>query len=142
MKYEKGDKFITEIESRNNSYGLYNVKGFRTFALTFDDNSLDRLEQVRDRCDGCKYEHLMGGQEPCKSCCYNYTPKFESKPEEIQVGDEVELWGEQGVVVKSGRFLTVLDREFDAHVWNPEDCKRTGKTYPELVKALESLPRE
>lgn len=141
MKYEVGDKFIIEIECRSNiNQGLYKVKGFNT--LVFDDNGLDRLEQVRDRCDGCKYEHLMGGQEPCKSCCYNYTPKFEPKPEEIQVGDEVELWGEQGVVIKSGRFLTVLDREFDAHVWNPEACTRTGKTYPELVKALESLPKD
>lgn len=46
MKYEKGDKFLIEIESRlaNEQVGLYKVKGFNT--LVFDDCGLDRLEQL------------------------------------------------------------------------------------------------
>lgn len=155
MKYEKGAKFIIEIESRlaNEQVGLYKVKGFKT--LVFDDNGLDRLERIHehDGCDGCKYEYMpYGNVEPCKSCCYNYTPKFEPKPEEIQVGDEVEhnKGEKKGIVIckeydeDNGRvWLRVLtNQKAKYHFWSETLCHRTGKSYPELVKALEQLPKD
>lgn len=151
MKYKAGDKFIIEIESiLDEQVGLYKVKGYNT--LVFDDNGLDRLEQVwdqkKDWCDGCKYEFLSPGEEPCDRCCYNYKPKFEPKPEEIQVGDEVEHEdGRKGVVVKVHKH-TVIPLVFSSMnriaivLWPKDECTRTGKTYPELIKALEQLPKE
>ena len=142
MKYKAGDKFIIEIESRVNSQGLYKVKGFRT--LVFDDNGLDRLKQHHERlaCCDCKYEEVSSVEYPCSSCSNVYSSRWEPKTEEIQVGDEVDLWGQRGVAMNTGRFVTVLDSEFDKHVWNSEHCKRTGKTYPELIKVLEQLPKD
>ena len=138
-------KYIIEIDDipyESNGRKLWKASAFNT--LVFDNYGLDRLEQIQEQrlCMDCEYGDVPYGQYPCEECCHYHGSKYKPKPEEIQVGDEVELWGEQGVVVKSGRFLTVLDREFDAHVWNPEGCKRTGRTYPELIKALESLPKE
>jgi hypothetical protein len=44
-KYKAGDKFVIEIGAeRLGDPILYRIKGFNT--LVFDDNGLDRLEQV------------------------------------------------------------------------------------------------
>ena len=87
--------------------------------------------------------------EHCSQCCHNYrlqwTPK---KTEEIQVGDEVveHDYGIKAVVYavtdyvygmyKNERGAIVRDE------WYKENCTRTGKTYPELIKALAELPKE
>ena len=90
MKYKTGDRFIIEIWNEVKPHGLYTVKGFNT--LVFDDNGLDRLEQVQehDGCKGCEYELRPVDDEHCSQCCHNYrlqwTPK---KTVELQVGDEV-----------------------------------------------------
>lgn len=148
MKYEKGDKFIIEIKSKL-ANGLYRIKGFNT--LVFDDHGLDRLEQIQehDGCDGCKYEFIPPGQEPCESCCWNYTSSFEPKTEEIQVGDEVKYTvpstkiSEYGLVLQKHEVgLGVIDANLMFRMWNSEQCTRTGKTYPDLIKALEQLPKE
>lgn len=157
MKYEKGDKFIIEIKSKL-ANGLYKIKDFNT--LVFDDHGLDRLEQVHehDGCDGCKYEWRKAHNYPCNECKQNSTDYWAPKTEEIQVGDEIER--NEGVVLDEGKKKgIVIDKEYDGvkkrvwlrvltdqkgkyAYWSEELCHRTGKTYPELIKALEQLPKD
>lgn len=149
MKYRAGDKFIIEIWNMAKEQGLYTIKGFNT--LVFDERGLDRLEQIHehDGCNGCTYMFLPFGEEPCGSCCNNYTSKFEPLPEKIQVGDEVEFISpntqeiEYGIVLqKHDKIIRAVDGNFVFRSWDIEDCHRTGKTYPELIKALEQLPKD
>lgn len=155
MKYKTGDKFIIEIESRINSQGLYKVKGFRTLVL--DDNELDGLEQAHeqsghDGCKGCEHEEQPTTISPCDECSRNMLDFWTPKTEEIQVGDEVEHnEGKiKGIVIckeydedKERVWLRVLtDQKAKYHFWSETLCHRTGKTYPELIKALEQLPKE
>lgn len=153
MKYRAGDKFIIEIESRVNNQ-LYKVKGFNT--LVFDERGLDRLEQIHDRlpCGDCEYEDVPYGQEPCEVCCHHHESKYKPKTEDIQVGDEVEHAGiseqERGIVIEKEHdelqnriWLRVIrSQKAKYSFWSEELCHRTGKTYPELIKALESLPKD
>lgn len=147
MKYEKGDKFIIEIKSKL-ANGLYKIKDFNT--LVFDDTGLDRLEQVKEHngCDGCKFLYAPKEDYPCFDCIHNFIDRWTPKPEEIQVGDEVEHEdGRKGVVVKVHNhsvcpLLFTSMTSIEVVLWSKEACHRTGKTYPELIKALEELPKE
>ena len=51
-KYEKGDKFIIEIEGQIGN--LYKIKGFN--ALVFDNNGLDRLGRLVQGVDQFSYQ--------------------------------------------------------------------------------------
>lgn len=151
MKYKAGDKFIIEIWNKAKVQGLYTIKGFRT--LVFDDNGLDRLEQVyeHDGCKGCKYEDVSSVDYPCSSCTNAYFCKWEPQTEEIQVGDEVVHNSREKAVVfrvteqKVYALYQMPENPFSTLMrceWDKEKCTRTGRTYPELIKALENLPRE
>lgn len=148
MKYEKGDKFIIEIESiLDEQVGLYKVRGFRT--LVFDDYGLNMLKQYHEhyKCNGCKYEDVSSVEYPCSSCSNAYYCKWEPKPGEIQVGDEVEHDdGSKAVVYEvTDTSICGMYRVNDTIIrcyWLRKFCHRTGKTCPELIKALESLPKE
>ena len=150
MKYKVGDKFIIEIESRlaNEQVGLYKIRGFRT--LVFDDNGLDRLEQIQehDGCDGCEFLYAPKEDYPSFDCKRNSTDYWAPKPEEIQVGDEVEHEdGRKGVVVKVHKhsvcpLVSSSMNRIAIALWPKDECTRTGKTYPELIRALEQLPKE
>jgi hypothetical protein len=118
-------------------------------ALQIMENE-NRLEQVQehDGCDGCKYVPLGTLNSPCVDCKQNYKDKWTPKTEEIQVGDEVEHEdGRKGVVVKVHEY-SVCPLVFSSMnriavvLWPKDECTRTGKTYPELIRALEELPKE
>ena len=147
MKYKAGDKFIIEIWNEVKPQGLYTIKGFNT--LVFDDYGLGRLEQVHEHngCWGCEYETKAVDDEHCSQCCYNYGLQWTPKKNDIQVGDEVEKFGEgKGIVVDKDydgkMYLRVLKNQKRYALWAEEACTRTGKTYPELIKALEELQKE
>lgn len=59
---------------------------------------------------------------------------------------ENEVLGLKGVVHSiENRYLYILrwgTGYASAGTWGKEYCTRTGKTYPELIKALEKLPKE
>lgn len=44
MKYNKGDKFVIEIEQKIEEAGLYKIKGFKS--LVFDDYGLNQIGQM------------------------------------------------------------------------------------------------
>lgn len=148
MKYKTGDTFIIEIESiLDEQVGLYKVKGFRT--LVFDDYGLNMLKQIHehDGCDGCKHEWKKAYAYPCLDCKQNSTDYWAPKTEEIQVGDEVEHDdGSKAVVYEvTDTGICGMYRVNDTIIrcyWLRKFCHRTGKTYPELIKALEQLPKE
>lgn len=155
MKYKAGDKFIIEIDKkfksdldRDGIRILYRIKGFKS--LVFDDNGLDRLEQVHehDGCDGCEYVSKSINAYPCYDCKRNYKDKWTPKTEEIQVGDEVEHDdGVKAVVYQiAGDCIYGLRKKEGGTIikvlWGRRVCTRTGKTYPGLIKALEELPTE
>lgn len=155
MGYKKGDKFVIEIENifANTDIVLYKIKSFNT--LVFDDRGLDRLElihKIRENwCDDCEYGDVPYGQYPCEECGHYHDSKYKPKVEGIQVGDEVKFAStspypektEYGIVIrKHSASLEVIDSDSLFRVWREKDCTRTGKTYPEVIKAFESLPKE
>ena len=57
MKYNKGDKFVIEIEKKIEEAGLYKIKGFKT--LVFDDYGLDQIGKLVRGVDQFSYNKGM-----------------------------------------------------------------------------------
>ena len=84
-KYEKGDKFIIEIEGQIGN--LYKIKGFN--ALVFDNNGLDRLGQMVQGVDVFSYQ--KGAEDAWK-----LARKIET---EYTVEELIEMFGNPAVAV-------------------------------------------
>lgn len=61
MKYNKGDKFVIEIEKKIEEAGIYKIKGFKS--LVFDDYGLDKLKQLNIPDASASLDEFNNGRE-------------------------------------------------------------------------------
>ena len=96
-------------------------------------------------CPMCKWRYEQG--EHCESCCRNYDDNFEEEEKEIHIGDEVEVDGVRGMLVREPYKIGSDYKSTMCLIWygthmsttNIHEVKPTGRHFDEVDRLLQIL---
>ena len=107
-------------------------------------------KRILNACDSCKYRDYTTKELPCVNCIGAEAWESDQIYDEIKVGDVVEVDGFTGLsrllivitVAKGAQTIRVMNAYGDNECVDASSVKKTGRSFPEIAKAIEQIQKE